>query len=115
MDSVPNPDSYFLGTDFSQRIRNNTPRRVQDNIFQWSVRLNQFGADTELGADLAQIRAQYGYEYVELQLDFSMDLYPFFPPLVKVGLQYGTQYFRVPSNEVTSSCDIKFVRSQRKF
>ena len=57
---------------------------VQDNIFQWNVRLSRF-EDTELGADLAQINELYGYDYIELQLDFSMDLYPFFPPLVKVG------------------------------
>ena len=57
---------------------------VQDNIFQWNVRLSRF-EDTELGADLAQINELYGYDYIVLQLDFSMDLYPFFPPLVKVG------------------------------
>ena len=27
---------------------------------------------------------RYFYDYIELQLDFAMDLYPFFPPLVKV-------------------------------
>lgn len=56
---------------------------VEDNIFQWNVRLSRF-EDTPLGEDLARISELYGYDFIELQLDFSMDLYPFFPPLVKV-------------------------------
>ena len=38
-----------------------------------------------LQQDFRQLGEDFGYDYIELQLDFSMDLYPFFPPLVKVG------------------------------
>ena len=41
-------------------------------------------------------------EDIELQLDFSMDLYPFFPPLVKVirpSLQ-GSTMLRVTTMEI---------------
>jgi len=62
---------------------------VQDNIFQWNVRLSRFQG-TQLGEDLARVQELHGYDYIELQLDFSMDLYPFFPPLVKVC---GQTYF----------------------
>ena len=44
----------------------------------------------------------HGYDYIELQLDFSMDLYPFFPPLVKVirpRLQ-GSMMLRVTTMEI---------------
>ena len=45
---------------------------------------------------------RYFYDYIELQLDFAMDLYPFFPPLVKVirpRLQ-GSMMLRVTTMEI---------------
>ena len=57
---------------------------VDDIIFQWKVKLSRFQEAGPLTADLAKIKQQFGYDYIELQLDFSRDLYPFFPPLVKV-------------------------------
>ncbi len=38
-----------------------------------------------LDKDFQELKSKFGYDYIELQLDFSMDLYPFFPPLVKVS------------------------------
>ena len=67
---------------------------VQDNIFQWNVKLSRFEGTTQLGEDLARVNELYGYGYIELQLDFSMDLYPFFPPLVKVGPLLRTKRLR---------------------
>ena len=57
---------------------------IGDNIFQWSVKLNDFDFSNPLNNDLKELKTLYGYDYIELQLDFSMDLYPFFPPSVKV-------------------------------
>ena len=37
-----------------------------------------------LEKDFEELMQRYFYDYIELQLDFAMDLYPFFPPLVKV-------------------------------
>ena len=51
------------------------PETVGDNIFQWNVELSEF-SDTALDQDFRHL--------LQLQLDFSMDLYPFFPPLVRV-------------------------------
>ena len=73
---------------------------VEDNIFQWNVKLSNFR--DALNQDLEKIREQFGYDYIELQLDFSMDLYPFFPPLVKVirpRLQ-GSMMLRVTTMEI---------------
>lgn len=56
---------------------------IEDNIFQWNVRIKNFG-EGKLDADFKELKAKFDYDYIELQLDFSMDLYPFFPPLVKV-------------------------------
>ena len=59
-----------------------TVNPIEDNIFQWQVLLKDF--KEELSNDLNLVNGSYGYDYIELQLDFSMDLYPFFPPSIKV-------------------------------
>ena len=75
---------------------------VEDNIFQWNVKMSDFADSPQLQQDLEQLGAEFGYKYIELQLDFSMDLYPFFPPQVKVlrpRLQ-GSMMLRVPTLEI---------------
>eukprot|EP01118_Nematostelium_gracile_P005466 TRINITY_DN1731_c0_g1_i6.p1 TRINITY_DN1731_c0_g1~~TRINITY_DN1731_c0_g1_i6.p1 ORF type:complete len:281 (-),score=66.79 TRINITY_DN1731_c0_g1_i6:32-844(-) len=57
---------------------------IQDNIYKWSVRLNQFPPESSIAKQLKQIKQLFGYEYVELEVSFTMDLYPFYPPLVKL-------------------------------
>jgi len=74
---------------------------VDDNIFQWNVKLSDF-KETILDQDFTALKEMNGYDYIELQLDFSMDLYPFFPPLVKVirpRLQ-GSMMLRVTTMEI---------------
>ena len=58
---------------------------VDDNIFQWSVKMSNFG-DCPLQRECDELEQKFGYDYIELQMEFSMDLYPFFPPLVKVNI-----------------------------
>ena len=75
---------------------------IDDNIFQWNVKLKDFSAGGNLDADFKELQSRFGYDYIELQLDFSMDLYPFFPPLVKVirpRLQ-GSMMLRVTTMEI---------------
>ena len=57
---------------------------IEDNIFQWNVKISKFDADTPLHDECEELMKKYNYDYIELQIEFSMDLYPFFPPLVKV-------------------------------
>ena len=75
---------------------------IDDNIFQWNVKLKDFSEGSNLDADFKELQSRFGYDYIELQLDFSMDLYPFFPPLVKVirpRLQ-GSMMLRVTTMEI---------------
>ncbi len=76
---------------------------VEDNIFQWNVRIRNFSSSNNLlEKDFEELKSRYGYDYIELQLDFAMDLYPFFPPLVKVirpRLQ-GSMMLRVTTMEI---------------
>lgn len=57
---------------------------ISDNIYQWAVYFSSFDSQGKLNQDLQQLRQKYGYDYIQLQLDFTMDLYPFYPPVVKV-------------------------------
>lgn len=55
-----------------------------------------------LEKDFDELKHRYFYDFIELQLDFAMDLYPFFPPLVKVirpRLQ-GSMMLRVTTMEI---------------
>ena len=75
---------------------------IDDNIYKWAVFLSQFDPQGKLNQDLQQLHQRYGYDYVELQLDFTMDLYPFYPPVVKVvrpRLQ-GSMMLRVASMDM---------------
>ena len=49
-------------------------------IYRYSI----FISSSLLEKDFEELMQRYLYDYIELQLDFAMDLYPFFPPLVKV-------------------------------
>eukprot|EP01114_Cavostelium_apophysatum_P004651 TRINITY_DN1498_c0_g1_i1.p1 TRINITY_DN1498_c0_g1~~TRINITY_DN1498_c0_g1_i1.p1 ORF type:complete len:1151 (-),score=363.17 TRINITY_DN1498_c0_g1_i1:73-3525(-) len=57
---------------------------VDDNIYHWRVKLFNFDSSSAVGNQLRQIRRKFGYSYVELDVTFTMDLYPFFPPSVKL-------------------------------
>ena len=45
---------------------------VKDNIFQWNVKMSQFGKDSPLHKDCLELKEKFGYDFIELQLDFSM-------------------------------------------
>ncbi len=76
---------------------------IDDNIFQWNVKLQHFTSSSSLlERDLQELKKRFGYDYIELQLEFSMDRYPFYPPLVKVirpRLQ-GSMMLRVTDMEI---------------
>jgi len=75
---------------------------IDDNIFQWNVKIKNFASSNLLEKDFEELMQRYFYDYIELQLDFAMDLYPFFPPLVKVirpRLQ-GSMMLRVTTMEI---------------
>lgn len=55
---------------------------IDDNIYNWRVKLSSF-VDV-LGRELEEGMKRWGYNYIELELDFALDLYPFYPPLLRV-------------------------------
>ncbi|XP_063242749.1 baculoviral IAP repeat-containing protein 6-like [Bacillus rossius redtenbacheri] len=68
----------------SQKTTGINAEPVDDNIYLWSVFLSDFSNNSELRQDLEQLKSQFGYDYIELELKFTMDLYPFYPPIVRV-------------------------------
>ncbi|CAC5419587.1 BIRC6 [Mytilus coruscus] len=61
-----------------------TAEPIEDNIYNWRVKIFHFDAECGLAEDLLQIQSKFGYNYIELEMTFEIDLYPFYPPLVKV-------------------------------
>ena len=57
---------------------------IDDDIYNWSVKIHRVRPDSRLQLDLISLDDNYGYSSIELQLNFAMDLYPFYPPLVSV-------------------------------
>ena len=57
---------------------------VDDNIYHWKVKLDKFDKGSALYEGMNQLQADYQYDHVELELNFTIDLYPFYPPLIKV-------------------------------
>lgn len=43
-----------------------------------------FDPNSKVAKDLVDLKSKFGYDYIELDISFRMDLYPFYPPLVKV-------------------------------
>jgi baculoviral IAP repeat-containing protein 6 len=57
---------------------------IDDNIYEWEVRLFDLKPDSDIAKDLAKLQAKYGYDYISFSMSFKLDLYPFYPPLVKL-------------------------------
>lgn len=61
-----------------------TAKPVDDNIYEWEVLLFGFDPKCEIHNNLIAIQEKFGYDHVALRVSFKMDLYPFYPPLVKL-------------------------------
>lgn len=57
---------------------------IESNIYEWSVRFSKFDPNSKLQQDLNLLKETHGIGYIELQLEFTMDLYPFYPPVTKM-------------------------------
>lgn len=55
---------------------------LDDNIYSWRVRFSKWDGESNLAADMASLDDDFGYNFVEIQLTFSVGLHPFYPPLV---------------------------------
>ena len=41
---------------------------VADNIYVWNVKMSNFGKESPLDAECAQLLKQFGYNFIELQM-----------------------------------------------
>lgn len=57
---------------------------VNDDIYRWRVKMEKFDPNSKLAQDLEKLKSQYGYSFVEFEITFARDLYPAYPPLVKL-------------------------------
>ena len=55
----------------------------EDNIYNFKVRYN-FPDSDSLNKQLQQVNKNFGYNYIEINLSLNMNLYPFFPPSIKI-------------------------------
>ena len=47
---------------------------VEDNIFQWSVKMSDFGPESSLSRECAELKRIHGYDYIELQMGKKEDI-----------------------------------------
>lgn len=56
---------------------------VQDNLYDWNIKLYKVDADSPLHADLVTYRKEYGVDHILLNCTFK-DTFPYEPPFVRV-------------------------------
>jgi baculoviral IAP repeat-containing protein 6 len=57
---------------------------VNENMFVWNIKMTQFPAESQLYKDLMRMNSKYNFNEVELEMKIPMDIYPFFPPSVRL-------------------------------
>ncbi|GAM29055.1 hypothetical protein SAMD00019534_122310 [Acytostelium subglobosum LB1] len=57
---------------------------IDDNIYFWSVKMFGFNPESKIYQQLQLLKKEYEYDYVEIQVLFTEDLYPFYPPTLKI-------------------------------
>lgn len=59
-------------------------RPIDDDIYNWKLFIRRVRPDCDLHLDLINLDDCFGYSYIELNLSFAADVYPFYPPLVTI-------------------------------
>uniref|UniRef100_A0A6G1SAX2 Ubiquitin-conjugating enzyme E2 Q2 n=1 Tax=Aceria tosichella TaxID=561515 RepID=A0A6G1SAX2_9ACAR len=60
-----------------------TVELVNDNIFEWHVKLYKLDADSRLYSELQELKAKGGRDHILMQLEYDAE-YPFKPPFLRV-------------------------------
>jgi len=55
-----------------------------NNIYKIIVQLNYKNSKKNIKSELEKIKTNYGYDFIELEIDINMNLYPFYPPNVNI-------------------------------
>ncbi|EGG21771.1 Ubiquitin-conjugating BIR-domain enzyme [Cavenderia fasciculata] len=95
---------------------------IDDNIYWWQVKIFGFDQSSKIHQQLQQVKKEFEYDYVELQVLFTEDLYPFYPPTLKIirpRLQ-GFMIGKIAHLEILTLenwnpiCDMRFVLNHLK-
>jgi len=57
---------------------------VDLDIHRWRVQVRDLDPTSQLHKDMQQLKADFGYDALELELQFTPDMHPFYPAWVKV-------------------------------
>eukprot|EP01119_Soliformovum_irregulare_P016152 TRINITY_DN463_c0_g2_i4.p1 TRINITY_DN463_c0_g2~~TRINITY_DN463_c0_g2_i4.p1 ORF type:complete len:834 (-),score=313.83 TRINITY_DN463_c0_g2_i4:9-2510(-) len=57
---------------------------IDDNIYKWKVKMFNFEPDSQLEKDVKELELKFHYDFIEMEVTFALDLYPFYPPLVQL-------------------------------
>lgn len=57
---------------------------IDNNIYQWSIRFSDFEPSSPIFQDMIKIEKKFSYSYVEFIFHFTMDYYPFYPPMISI-------------------------------
>jgi baculoviral IAP repeat-containing protein 6 len=81
------PGYILIGEFFKFRKEHASNNRIElslnnDNIYTWTVRFNNF-SNTNLNNQLKSLRRNFGYDYIEIEIQFHDKLYPNYPPFVR--------------------------------
>lgn len=55
---------------------------IDNNIFEWNIKMYKF--NEQFNEQLCQLNDKFQYNYLEIKLEFQIDLFPFYPPSVKL-------------------------------
>jgi baculoviral IAP repeat-containing protein 6 (apollon) len=56
---------------------------INKNIYHWNIKFNNF-TNKDLNLQLSKLQDQYNYSYIEVELEINRDLYPNYPPSIKI-------------------------------
>lgn len=69
----------LIKDDLDGKIR---AEAVKDDIYTWNIKLGNFNGTIK--EDVINLKSQWGYDYVELEFNFSFGLSPYYPPIIDV-------------------------------
>jgi baculoviral IAP repeat-containing protein 6 len=82
----PEESRKILLNDYLQIKKNKlvTLDIVNGNVYMWRIRFYKFKNEV-LNEQLLELQKLYGYNYIEIEFEFQQNLYPFYPPTVKIN------------------------------
>eukprot|EP01035_Chromulina_nebulosa_P017855 gene17855-23468_t len=57
---------------------------IDDNIHNWRIKFFRFSSISDINIDLMNLYDNFGYNYIEIELSFARDIFPFYPPILSL-------------------------------